>query len=151
MGQQPNIPITLADLPRATPKPAAPRRWRPHRPGEIRSPDEMPWGGLYGTPGPDTGYALRLLRGRDLPGGDDHRADVAAAILAVVSARGSALGRAPVAADIDVAISLLGLADEKRVAALDGIAHDHTRLRGLVDALAREDLMAPPGDGGATR
>lgn len=151
MGQQPNIPITLADLPRATPKPAAARRWSPHRPGEITSPDEMPWGGMYGTPGPDTGYALRLLSDRDLPGGPEHRDDVEAAILAIVSARGSALGRAPVGPDIDIAIELLGLADEGRVAALDGIAHDHTRLRGLVEAVPRAALMAPAGEGGDSR
>lgn len=151
MGQQPNIAITLADLPRATPKPAAPARWRPHRPGEITSPDEMPWGGLFGTPGPDTGYALLLLRGRDLPGGDDHRDDVEAAILAIVSARGSAMGRAPVSQDIDLAIDLLGLGDPDRIAALDGIAHDHTRLRGLVESAPREVLMAPAGDAGASR
>ena len=149
MGQQPNIPITIADLPRATPKPDAPRRWRPHRPGEITSPADMPWGGLYGTPGPDTGYALRLLRGRELPGGDEHRADVEAAILALVAARGSALGRAPVGGDIDLAIELLGLPD--RIADLVGIAHDHARLRGLVEAVPRETLMAPAGDGGASQ
>jgi len=151
MGQQPNIPITLADLPRATSKPAAPGRWRPHRPGEINSPDEMPWGGMYGTPGPDTGYALKLLRERELPGGEDHRDDVSAAILAIVSARGSALGRAPVAKDIDLAIELLGLHDDGRVAALDGIAHDHTRLRGLVEAVPRESLMAPTAEDGVSR
>ena len=151
MGQQPNIPITLADLPRATPKPAAPGRWRPHRPGEITSPDLMPWGGLFGTPGPDTGYALRLLRDRALPGGDEHRADVEAAILAIVSARGSALGRAPVPQDIDLVIDLLGLGDPDRLAALDGIAHDHARLRGLVEAAPREVLMAPARDDGASR
>jgi len=151
VGQQPNIPITLADLPRATAKPAAPGRWRPHRPGEITSPDAMPWGGLFGTPGPDTGYALRLLRGRALPGGDEHRADVEAAILAIVSARGSALGRAPVPQDIDLVIDLLGLGDPDRLAALDGIAHDHARLRGLVEAAPREVLMAPARDDGASR
>lgn len=151
MGQQPNIPITLGDLPRATPKPAAPRRWRPHRPGEITSPDDMPWGGLFGTPGPDTGYALRLLSERELPGGSEHRDDVTAAILAIVSARGSALGRAPVGPDIDVAIDLLGLDDDEQVVALDGIAHDHARLRGLVEAVPREALMAPAGEGGGSR
>jgi hypothetical protein len=151
VGQQPNIPLTIADLPRATPKPAAPRRWRPERPGEITTPDEMPWGGLYGTPGPDAGYALKLLRQRDLPGSDDDRADVEAALLAVISARGSALGRAPVAPDVDRAIEILGLDDPARVAGLDGIAHDHTRLRSMLDGLPRDALMAPLGDGGPSR
>lgn len=148
MGQQQNIPITLADLPRATAKPAAPRQWRPDRPGDITSPQQMPWGGAFGTPGPDTGYALRLIRQRGLELEPGIRRDVEAAILAVVSARASALGRAPVAGDIDVAMDLLGLDDPAAVSRFAGIAHDNSRLRGLVEAVPRETLMAPAGASG---
>jgi hypothetical protein len=80
VGQQQNIPITLADLPRATAKPAAPRQWRPDRPGDITSPQQMPWGGAFGTPGPDTGYALRLIRQRGLELEPGIRTDVDAAV-----------------------------------------------------------------------
>jgi hypothetical protein len=148
VGQQQNIPITLADLPGATAKPAAPRPWRPDRPGDITSPQQMPWGGAFGTPGPDTGYALRLIRRRGLELEPGIRRDVEAAILAIASARASALGRAPVADDIDVAMDLLGLDDSAAVSRFAGIAHDNARLRGLVEAVPRETLMAPPGASG---
>jgi hypothetical protein len=148
VGQQQNIPITLADLPGATAKPAAPRPWRPDRPGDITSPQQMPWGGAFGTPGPDTGYALRLIRRRGLELEPGIRRDVEAAILAIASARASALGRAPVPDDIDVAMDLLGLDDSAAVSRFAGIAHDNARLRGLVEAVPRETLMAPPGASG---
>jgi hypothetical protein len=76
------------------------------------------------------------------------RRDVEAAILAVVSARASALGRAPVADDIDVAMDLLGLDDPAAVSRFAGIAHHNSRLRGLVEAVPRETLMAPAGASG---
>lgn len=145
MGQQPNIPISVADLPRATAKPAAARRWRPDRPGDLVSPDQVPWGGAFGTPGPDTGYALRLLRRRAIEIPRGLRDDVEAALMAVVSARSSALGRAPVAPDIDLAIGLLGLPAGAEV--LAGIAHDHARLRRLVEEIPRDVLMGPVGGG----
>jgi hypothetical protein len=108
----------------------------------------MPWGGAFGTPGPDTGYALRLIRRRGLELEPGIRRDVEAAILAIASARASALGRAPVPDDIDVAMDLLGLDDSAAVSRFAGIAHDNARLRGLVEAVPRETLMAPPGASG---
>lgn len=141
MGQEPNIRLGLEDLPRATPKPAAPRRWEPNRPGEVGSPAEMPWGGQFGTPGPDTGFALRFVGARELPGGPEHRADVEAAVVTVVAARASAAGRAPTPSDVDVAIELLGLSDEGGLRALRGLAHDSKRLRTIVAEIPRESLI----------
>lgn len=141
MGQQPNIPITLADLPRATPKPAAARRWRPDRPGDLVTPEQVPWGGAFGTPGPDTGYALRLFRKRGITVDPGVRNDVEAAVMAIVGARTSALGRAPVGPDIDFAIDLLDL--PAAAVGLAGIAHDHSRLRSLVESVPRDVFMAP--------
>lgn len=142
MGQQPNIPLGIEDLPRPTPHPPAPRRWRPNRPGDLGAPGEVPSGDGFGTPGPDTGYALRLLRGRDLPGGMEHRVDVTAAVAAVMGARAAALGRAPVAADAEAAIALLAL-DDISVKHLAGVAHDHGRLRTLVTAIPAGRLTLP--------
>lgn len=108
MGQQPNIEITLSDLPVATPQPAPARRWSPSRPGELGDPRAVPWGGAYGTPGPDAGYARTLAATREmaLVEGERRRdAEVAAAALA--TARASFFGRAPVAGDIDVALVIL--------------------------------------------
>lgn len=140
MGQEPNISLGFEDLPRATPKPAAPRRWIPNRPAEVGSPSEMPWGGAFGTPGPDTGFALKIVRGRELPGGQARRADVEAAVVAVVTARASAVGRAPTAPDIDTAIDLLGLGSEEAIHALSGISRDRARLTRIVADIPRDEL-----------
>ena len=101
MGQQPNLPLALEDRPRPEPQPAPARRWRAGRPGDLSGPGEVPWGGAFGTPGPDTGYALRLLADAGRCG------DEATALAAVVAARSSWLGRAPVAADLEAAEILL--------------------------------------------
>jgi hypothetical protein len=64
---------------------------------------------MFGTPGPDAGYALVLLAGRDIPKAEgEKREDVIAALAALMVARASHLGRAPVAEDADVAELLLG-------------------------------------------
>ena len=55
MGQQPNMPLTVEDLPRPEPHPAPARRWRAGRPGDPALPADVPWGGAFGTPGPDPG------------------------------------------------------------------------------------------------
>jgi hypothetical protein len=142
VGQEPNIPLGVEDLPRPTPKPAAPRRWSPERPGEVGSPAEMPWGGSFGTPGPDIGFAIRIARTRGIPGPEQRRADAEAAIVAVMAARASAVGRAPTNPDFDVAIDLLGLDSDGGFATLDGIAHDSKRLNRLVADIPRDELIA---------
>ena len=134
MGQEPNIRLGPEDLPRATPQPAAPRRWSPQRPGEIGSPEEMPWGGAFGTPGPDPGFANRIVGSLDLPGGERNRADVEAVVVAVMTALASAIGRAPVVSDVAVVIDLLELT-EANAGSFAGVAHDHARLRAIVAAL----------------
>ncbi len=140
MGQEPNIRLGLEDLPRPSAKPAAPGRWSPDRPGELGSPDEVPWGGAFGTPGPDIGFAYRVVRGMDLPGADHARGDVEAAVVAVMAARASAIGRAPTAPDASAALSLLDL-DGEGVARLAGIAHDRARLGALVAAIPPDELI----------
>ena len=142
MGQQPNMPIGIEDLPRHVTHPGAPRRWKPDRPGDLTGPGDIPRGGAFGTPGPDTGYAIRILRDRDLPGAAGHRRDVATAVAAVMGARAAALGRAPVPGDVEAALVLLGL-DEAAVEPLTGIGHDHARLRALVAGIGTDRLVLP--------
>lgn len=103
MGQQPNMPLTMEDLPRPEPHPAASRRWRAGRPGDMSSPADVPWGGAFGTPGPDTGYALHLLAGR---AGEPEETR---ALATIVSARASRLGRGPVPADVAAAEVIVAL------------------------------------------
>lgn len=142
MGQQPNLPHSMGRLPRPEAHPPAPRRWSPDRPGEMTQPSQVPWGGAFGTTGPDAGFALHLAAGRSLPGGDRLHPDVVAAVAAVAAARASALGRAPMAADLDVAMDLLAL-DDSTASALAGLAHDHGRLRALVASIPVDRLSSP--------
>ncbi|MDX1690484.1 MAG: hypothetical protein R3290_05630 [Acidimicrobiia bacterium] len=153
MGQQPNIELGLADLPRPTPHPGAPRRWKPKRPGELGGPDEVPWGGAFGTIGPDTGYALKLLAQRDIPvGPDENHHNVEVALATLMGARASHYGRAPVIEDAEVAEVLLGLGrgdaatDERRRTMTANIGHDRAKRRALVAAVDRDDLAADPAD-----
>lgn len=111
MAQQPNIEIELEDLPRPVPEPAPARRWKANRPGDFSGPEQVPWGGAFGTPGPDTGYALHLLRAVELPmRPDEDRADVERALIHLISARASHFGRAPTREDVEVARLIFGLA-----------------------------------------
>ncbi len=141
MGQEPNIHVGFEDLPRAVPEPAAPERWSPQRPGDFVSPDEVPWGGVFGTPGPDTGFAYKIVKNLDLPGGAHRRSDIEAVLVAVMSARASSIGRAPTATDAPVAIDLLGLT-EASADSFAGIAHDQIRLGAIVAAIPAERLTS---------
>ncbi len=158
MGQQPNIELSFADLPRPTAHPAPARRWRPSRPGEVSSPADMPWGGGFGTIGPDAGYALKLIRSRELdlaPG--EHRHSVEVALSAVASARASRFGRAPIGEDIDLAELLLGYDTEElpdelvaglrndRIGWFANIAHDAAARRELVASVPMAVLESKPG------
>ncbi|HKZ21471.1 MAG TPA: hypothetical protein VJQ57_15355 [Acidimicrobiia bacterium] len=107
MGQQPNVEIGSAEAPRPTPEPGPARRWRPTRPGVITSPTQVPRGGAFGTPGPDTGYALRLIRSSGL----DLTTNQEKVIAALMAARSSHKGRAPVREDLDVALVLSGIGE----------------------------------------
>lgn len=108
MGQQPNIEIEPSDAPRRAIEPGTPSAWRPDRPGEIDSPLDLPWGGEFGRPGPATGWALKLLRRTDYD--RSYRArEIEAVAATIVGARASLFGRAPTPADVEVALTLLGL------------------------------------------
>ncbi len=153
MGQEPNIELSIEDLPRPTAHPAAPRRWSPTRPGELDGPDSVPWGGAFGTPGPDTGYALSLLANTELSlaeGEDRH--DAEAALGAIAGARASHFGRAPTRGDIDVARIMLGLLPDgipdeviaglaaARPAWWTGIGHNPAQARALIASIPLDAL-----------
>jgi len=137
MAQQPNIELRSSDRPRDEGHPNPERRWIPDRPGEF-SGSGVPWGGAFGMPGPDAGYALKLAVGRDLVlAENEHRADANAAVAAVAAARASLSRRGPAKPDIDAAIVILGYDAEGdfgpiRAAAIAGAAHHPQRIRRLV-------------------
>ena len=156
MGQQPNIELEIADLPRPRPAPDPARRWSPRRPGELHTPEEVPWGGAFGTTGPDTGFVYRLIAERDLalaPGEDHH--DAEAGVAALAAARASYFGRAPTGRDVDAAMTILGYVTEgfpddliaglqtARQAWLTNLGHDPSRARTLVASVPVENLAAP--------
>lgn len=159
MGQQPNVPFDMSDLPRPKAKTAPARRWSPGRPGDLDKPSEVPWGGAFGTTGPDTGYAARLLAGRALavaPNEDPHNAE--AAVVAIAGARASHAGRAPISEDVDVALVLLAfdhtglpedtVADisERRRDWIANLNHDRAAARALVAAIPVTVLVATPAE-----
>ncbi len=155
MAQQPKIELEFGDLPRARMEPMPARPWRPNRPGDFSGPGDVPAGPGFGTPGPDTGYALRLLAERDLdlePDEDIER--VRAAAINLVSARAAHFGRAPSRSDIDAVLALMGLhadvtgtfrsalgADRRRW--VKKAAHGAMYGRALVAAVDDDLLYAP--------
>jgi hypothetical protein len=148
MGQQPNVDINLSDLPRPIPDTDPPRRWRPTRPGVIVSPDQMPWGGAFGTPGPDTGWALKLVRAADLPERTDGLELVLAALMA---ARASHFGRAPMPEDLEVAKTLAGFGEglpadfvERRERWIQATAHEPSPGRTAVSEILPDLLELKP-------
>jgi hypothetical protein len=88
-----------------------PAPWEPHRPGESRPrPRRENLPGL-GVPGPDQGYALELAtRFKDRlalePG--EHAEDVLSGAVAIALRRAAIFGRAPISADIELALRLFG-------------------------------------------
>jgi hypothetical protein len=122
------------------------------------APADMPWGGAFGTIGPDAGYVLRLIRARHIelaPG--EHRHNVEAALMAVATARASRFGRAPINEDVDLAALLLGYdADELPDDLIDGLkrdrlewfanlGHDAGARRAIVAAIPMAVLESKPG------
>lgn len=128
MGQQPNIEIAPSDLPRQGLPLRNPGRWLATKPGVIDDHGEMPRGKGFGRPGPDTGYALSLIR-REYPDGMPPRAE--AVFAALVGARAAHFGRAPTMADLDVVEGLMGLGEnpdpeavERRDRWVTAVAHE---------------------------
>ncbi len=150
MGQQPNVEISPADRPRPTPQPDPARRWRPTRPGIVTKPSQMPWGGNFGTPGPDTGYAKKLIAAAGLPAGPPALPGV---VLTLMAARASLLGRAPIHEDLEVALEHLGLGDEptsgadaRRQRWLEAAAHEKTPGRSALNEIDPDHLRAKPAE-----
>ena len=116
MGQEPKIEIPLDDLPRATSGPAPARPWKATRPGDLHAPADVPWGGAFGTPGPDTGYALKLASEAsfELEAGES-RPNVQSVLLLIMSGRASWFGKAPSSEDLAWSLMVLGLDRQEEI------------------------------------
>lgn len=155
MGQQPNIELGLSDAPRPTREPGTPSGWRPDRPGEIDGPGETPWGGVFGRPGPATGYALKLVRLAEFDR-SSRGSELEAVAATVVGARASLFGRAPTPTDVEVALVLLGLRPEgipsgvveelveRRQTGLDHAAHEIRKGTAFLAHVSPAHLQSSP-------
>lgn len=148
MAQQPNIEITEEERPREVLDTAPARPWSPDiKPGVITRPADMPRGGAFGTPGPDTGWALRIIR--TLEPQDDSALE--AILAALMAARAAALGRAPIPQDLAVAKLFAGLGDaapnflsERRERWLAAVPHERAKGRTAVAEVDPDLLIEHP-------
>lgn len=148
MAQQPNVESTEAHKPRVTLEPGPAVKWRSSKPGIPAGPADVPSGGGFGSAGPDPGWALKLVANADLPGDDP---DLGAVVTALVLARASASGRAPVPEDIDVALVLCGYFEdaspalvERRERWIAAVPHDKRPGQTAVADVDRELIVAKP-------
>jgi hypothetical protein len=156
----PFVPADPADRPRQQqnlpPGTALPPagRWQAVRPGDLENPP--PSGGLFGTPGPNVGYAYTLAeRQQDeftlTP--QEHLHDVVPVVAEVAGRRAALFGRAPVIHDVENAVELFGYdgsADddfaEARALLVYDAGHDYYRRREIVDMVPEDLLRRPRGE-----
>lgn len=131
--------------------------WWADRPAELGP--RQPSGPMRGNPGPDIGYALSLVeRRRDVfkLAPHEHFTDAAAVVSEVAMKRAAGFGRAPVLADLDLAIDLLGYREPPadglaawRRRATHEAAHLYPVRRAIVDRVPAEVLRLPNGEAAA--
>jgi hypothetical protein len=132
---------------------APPRPWSLHRAAELRPGAAVGRPGT-GVPGPDQGYALHLasrLAPRLVLAEGEHAEDVLAGAVAIALARAALFGRAPVTADLEVALGAFGYLGEApetlveaRRSAFAGAAHDYLAQRRLARLLPERQLRWSP-------
>jgi hypothetical protein len=146
MAVDPYVPTRPEDAPRRSIAIPPAVGWKAVRPGDL-DPAAGPGckGVLFGTPGPDSGYALTLAewfgdRITAVAPETIHDAEALAAHVAM--RRGALFGRAPVRTDVALGLTLFGwLGDapadlvEWRRLAVVGVGHDYARRTGLVEAI----------------
>jgi hypothetical protein len=154
----PFVPERLEDEPRQEPnlapgvKMPPARAWVADRPGDLHG--GQPTGMLFGSPGPNIGYALTLAnraRDRFVLAPHEHRDDALHVVAETAMRRAALFGRAPVMPDIDLGMQIFGYrgdADpgfvEWRVRAVQGTHHDYYQRRALVDAIPVDVLRLVP-------
>jgi len=153
MTQPTFVPIAEADQVRPARHMHVPGSWTTSRPAELVVPAVRRGRGV-GTPGPDSGFALRLANrfAHDLKlaeGESEH--DVLLGVALVASKRAALFGRAPCVYDVRFALNLWGFLDPvpaellaERRAAFSSLAHDYVAQRRLVDSVPEETLCLSP-------
>lgn len=125
------------------------------RPGELvrRGQPSAP---LLGNQGPDIGYALKLaelFRDRLVLAEGEHADDVLAGCVQVAMKRAAAFGRAPVAADLEMAFTIWGFLSEAPADLVEfrrplfaEVSHPHhyAERRRIADLVSEDVLRRPP-------
>ena len=153
MTQPTFVPIAEADQVRPARHLHVPGSWTTTRPAELVVP-AMPRGRTTGTPGPDSGFALRLAKRfehelRLHEGESEH--DVVLGVALVAAKRAALFGRAPCVYDVRFALDLWGFLGEVpperatlRRAAFSSVSHDYVAQRALVDSVPEDTLRLSP-------
>jgi hypothetical protein len=158
MTQPTFVPIAEADQVRPARHLQVPGTWTQSRPAEVVGPVQ-PRGPAIGTPGPDSGFALRLASRfadeLELTEGESGH-DVLFGAALVAAKRAALFGRAPSIYDVRFALNLWSflrqappeLAASRRIA-FSSVSHDYVAQRQLVDSVPEEVLRLSPEEAGA--
>jgi hypothetical protein len=150
------VPIVESDQVRPAYRLSTPRDWRQRRVAEVRGP-EHPRGRELGVPGPDQGYALllahKLFADRLVLTEGITTEDALVGCAEVASARAALFGRAPVAKDIELALSIFGFLGDApadlvgwRAPLFQAAAHHYRQQRRIVATVPEETLRLSPSD-----
>ncbi len=158
MPTDPYVPNNIDSDPRQLPNLAPGVRippagsWHADRPGDLVA--GQPHGDMLGSPGPDVGYARLLVerrRDRFVISPHESRDDVEAVVSELAMKRASSFGRAPVSADVEIAMELLGFSGEIpleapawRLHLVHEAAHEYAKRRRIIDSVPLEVLRLPP-------
>lgn len=133
-----------------------PPAWEPHRPADFRADPTSARPPNTGIPGPDQGYALRLadrLKPKLRLADDEHADDVLTGAVAIGLRRAALFGRAPVTADLELALHLFGFLEgapedvvESRQRYFSGASHNYWQQRDLAEWVPESTLRLRPSD-----
>jgi hypothetical protein len=151
MAQPEYVPVVARDRVRVSERLPTPDHWLPARPAEVRDLGGQPTGPLFGTAGPDQGYALKLAHRLEPKIVADHVDDAIAGSVGVAMRRAALFGRAPVIHDVDLAFAVFGFyqgAPEDLIAfrrpLFEGAARDYLTRRAIVDRVPEATLRLTP-------
>jgi hypothetical protein len=155
MTQPTFVPIAEADQVRPARHMHVPGSWTASRPAEVVVPEHQRGRGM-GTPGPDSGFAMRLSRRFEhelkLDRGESED-DVLLGVALLASKRAALFGRAPCVYDVRFALNVWGFLDDApnelragRRAAFSSISHDYVAQRRLIDSVGEDLLRLTPED-----
>lgn len=146
----------IADVRSYASPPRRNRSWTSDRPGDLGG-EGQPDGPRLGTPGPDQGYAYKLIgqfAGKVFTAEGERDDDVVAGVIAVAMKRSAVFGRAPVIHDLRVAFAVWGFLDDRpatelvqlRTRMFEEISnpHHYRELRAVADAVPESTLRLTP-------